>query len=246
MLAAFESALGDAGGAIEEGRVLLAVDETARKHLGRTHEPAGLRIDGDDDDEDAVGGEVGAVAEDVLVHIANAEAVDVDVAGLDAAREAGLFLVDLEDITVGEDEGVAFGHAHTLREAGVGDEVAVLAVDGDEVLGLEDALDDLELVLAGVATDVHVLDAVVEDAGALAEEVVDVAGDGLLVSGDGVGGEDDGVAFGDGDVAVGAVGDAREGARGLAWLPVVMITSREGGVFFISSTPTIVPSGASR
>ena len=87
---------------------------------------------------------------------------------------------------------------------------------GHEVLGLEDAVNDLELVLAGVAAHVHVLDTVVEDVRALAEEVIDVAGDCLLVPGDGGGGEDDGIALGNGDVAVGAVRHAGEGARGLA------------------------------
>ena len=65
------------------------------------------------------------------------------------------------------------------------------------------------------AAHVHVLGAVVEDARALPEEIVDVAGDGVLVAGDGGSGEHDGVALGNADVAVRAVRHARQGARGL-------------------------------
>ena len=246
MFAALESALGDAGGAIEEGRVLVAVDETAGKHLGRAHEAAGLGIDGDDDDEDAVGGEVGAVAEDVLVHIADAKAVDIDVAGFDTAREAGFFLVDLEDVAIGEDEGVAFGHADALGKTRVGDEVAVLAVDGDEVLGLEDALDDLELVLAGVAADVDVLDAVVRTRAPCRKRLSTLRATACSFPG---------MALAERTtVSPSAMVMWRcvplamrvRALVGSPWLPVVMMARREGGVFFISSTPTIVPSGASR
>ena len=41
------------------------------------------------------------------------------------------------------------------------DQVAVLAVDGDEELRPDEGVDDLQLLLRGVAADVHVGDAVV-------------------------------------------------------------------------------------
>ncbi len=100
----------------------------------------------------------------------------------------------LEHVAVDQDEGVLVGDAHGAGELGVQHQVAVLAVDGDEVLRAHQGLDDLQLFLGGVAADVDVGDAVVEHVGAEPEEVVDGAVDERLVAGDGRGGEDDGVA----------------------------------------------------
>ena len=60
------------------------------------------------------------------------------------------------------------------RELSVQHEVAVFAVNGHEVPGADDAMDDLQLFTRGVATDVHVVNAVVDDIRAGLEEAVDV------------------------------------------------------------------------
>ncbi len=70
----------------------------------------------------------------------------------------------------------------------------LLAVDGDEELGLDQGVDDLQLLLAGVAGDVEGQLPLVHHLGALAVELVDHVADGVLVAGDGGGGDDHPVA----------------------------------------------------
>ena len=78
----------------------------------------------------------------------------------------------------------------------------LLAMHGDEVLGLCERVDDLELLLAGVARNVQHIRAVVDDLDSLAEELVDDARDGVLVAGDGARRNDDAVAGADLDLLV--------------------------------------------
>ena len=73
----------------------------------------------------------------------------------------------------------------------------LLAVDGDEELGLDQRVDDLQLLLAGVAGDVKVRSALfIHHVGTLAVQLVDDVADGLFVAGNGGGGDDDPVAGG--------------------------------------------------
>ena len=71
--------------------------------------------------------------------------------------------------------------------------MALLAVDGDEEAGLQKPVDDLQLLLAGVAGDVQALELVIDDLCALAVELIDDLADGFFVAGDGGGGDDDAV-----------------------------------------------------
>src|SRR6185369_8580343 len=139
----------------------------------------------------AIGRKMCAVAEDVLVDIADAKAVHVDITGRYAFFVPRALLVDFEDIAVGQDECLTGGHSDGFGELRMNHEVTVFAVDGQEILRLKEALDDLQLFAAGMAAYVDVRNAVVEDFGAEAEEVIDVAVDGLLIARDGTGGEDD-------------------------------------------------------
>lgn len=81
-------------------------------------------------------------------------------------------------------------------------EHALLAVHGDEILGLCQRVDDLELLLARMARNVQHVRAVVDDLNALAEELVDDTRDGVLVAGDGARRDDDAVAGADLDLLV--------------------------------------------
>ena len=62
--------------------------------------------------------------------------------------------------------------------------MALLAVDGDEEAGLQKPVDDLQLLLAGVAGDVQALELVIDDLCALAVELIDDLADGFFVAGD--------------------------------------------------------------
>ena len=72
--------------------------------------------------------------------------------------------------------------------------MALLAVDGDEEAGLQKPMDDLQLLLAGVAGDVQALELVIDDLRALAVELIDDLADGFFVAGDRGGGDDDAVS----------------------------------------------------
>ena len=108
------------------------------------------------------------------------------------------------------------GHAHLLGQLGVGLEVPLLAVDGNEEFGLHQGVDDLQLLLAGVARHVEGAQPLVDHLGVLAVELVDDAADGVLVARDGGGGEDHPVAGLDLHLAVGVEGHAGQGGHGLA------------------------------
>ena len=64
-------------------------------------------------------------------------------------------------------------------------QMALLAVDGNKESGLEQSVDDLQFLLAGVAGDVQALKLVIDDLCTLAVELVDDLADGFFVSGDG-------------------------------------------------------------
>src|SRR5439155_17228342 len=80
------------------------------------------------------------------------------------------------------------------RELPVADEMAVLAVDRDEVSRPDEVQDELQLLLRGVARHVHPRDPVVVDDRAAAVEVVHEARDRALVPGDDARGKDHRVA----------------------------------------------------
>ena len=70
----------------------------------------------------------------------------------------------------------------------------LLAVYGDKILRLCERVDDLQLLLTGMAGDVEHIRAVVNDLDALAEQLVDDTRDGVLIAGNGGSRDDDAVA----------------------------------------------------
>ena len=57
----------------------------------------------------------------------------------------------------------------------------LLAVDGDEILGLDEGVDDLQLIGTGVAGDVQFPLPLIHHLGPLAVKLVDHVADGVLV-----------------------------------------------------------------
>ncbi len=154
---------------------------------------AGVDVDAGDDDHHALLGQHLAVAEDPVADVADAEPVDVEVAGRDPLHLPHALVGDLHAVAVLAQEDVVVGQAHRPRQGGVVDHVLVLAVHRDEPLGLGDRVVGLELVGLGVAGGVDVLQAGVHDLHAEAHEAVDHLGDVHLVARDRVRAEDDGV-----------------------------------------------------
>ena len=125
-------------------------------------------------------------------------------------------LGDLDDLADVADDDVPGVHAHLLGQLGVNLQVALFAVNRDKESGLDQGVDDLQLVLAGVAGDVERPGPLIDHLGPFAVELVDDVVDGVFVAGDGGGGEDDPVSGLDVHLLVGGEGDPGEGGHGLA------------------------------
>ena len=143
----------------------------------------GLRVDGDDDHDHALLGEHAAVAQDALADVAD-DAVDVQVAGRHPSDRGQSVVGELEHVAVLAQQHVVVGDTHRPPEPGVGDEMAILAVDRHVVVGPHDRQVGLDLVGLGVPGGVDVDDAGVDDLGAGAQQAVDDAVDVALVAGD--------------------------------------------------------------
>jgi len=90
--------------------------------------------------------------------------------------------------------------------------MAILAVNGNEILRLDELQNQFLFLLAGVAGNVNGAGGIVViDESAAAEHVVEHAEDGFFVSGNDARGKNDAVVFVDGDEAVIVDGDARKG-----------------------------------
>ena len=101
----------------------------------------------------------------------------IGVLGLNFCVRNGKYLADVGN------EDVLGIHAHRLGQTGMRLQMALLAVDGDEEAGLQKPMDDLQLLLAGVAGDVQALELVIDDLCALAVELIDDLADGFFVAG---------------------------------------------------------------
>ena len=169
-----------------------------------------------------------AVTQDHIAHIAHAQAVHHH--GTGGNRLAQLDLVPAQD-NVGAvlgNEDVAGGNAQRRGGQGMLFQLLVLAVHGQEILGSGQGEHQLLLLLAGVAGNVDIVHAFVDDLRAQQQQAVDDLGHALLVAGDGLSRDDDEIA----------------GAhRGSPWLPVVTSTTCSGGYWLSSSTLMRVPSG---
>ncbi len=167
-------------------------------------------VDGDDGDDDAVFGEVAAIADDGLFDFFEGAGIDEGAAGGDGIAAVGAVFGEFDLLAVFHEQDLARYDTELMRERGVTEEMAIFAVNGDEIFWLAELEDELLLFLAGVAGDVDgSTGIVVIDECAAAEHVVEHAEDGLVVAGDDAGGEDDGVVFVYRDEAVIVHGDAR-------------------------------------
>ena len=95
-------------------------------------------------------------------------------------------------------------------------QLLIFAVDGQEILGSGQGEHQLLLFLTGVAGDMDVVHALIDDFCAQQEQTVDDLGHALLVAGDGLGRDDDEVAGADAHLTVAAGSHAAQGAQRLA------------------------------
>ena len=122
-------------------------------------------------------------------------------------------------------------------------ELLVLAVHRQEILGLRQGEHELLLFLTGVAGNMHIVHALVDDLCPQQQQTVDDLGHALLVAGNGICRNDNEVAGAHAHLTVAAGCHTGKGTQGFALLPVVMSTTCSGGYWFSSSTLMRVPSG---
>ena len=195
---------------------LVVVQEAAGDELRRGDGVAGLGVDRHDGDEDAVGGQLLAVAQHDALGVAELEAVDEHHAGRYLVDDLAVVGVQLEHVAVLEDEDVLVGDARLARQLGVEVLHAVLAVDRDEEPRSREVEHHLEVFLGGVAADVDAAALAVDHRGADLEQTVDGGRDAALVAGDRLGRDDDGVALVQLDLRMVVEGHARERRERLA------------------------------
>ncbi len=186
---------------------------------GTPSSDAGLLVDRDNRDDEAVLGEMPAVAQHLVADFAGAGVVDEDAADGRLAANPPAGVVELHEVAVlGEDDlGLRLASGEDARrDPRVLRQLAVLAVHRDEEARPHQRQHQLQLFFAAVSRHVHVLDPLVDHVGAAPREVVHHAADRLLVAGNRARREHDRVVGADLDVAVIVDRDARQRRHRLA------------------------------
>src|SRR5438552_11068920 len=213
----FECAHHDLAGAFHQS--IFAGVEAAGYDLGCRLDPARELVDSDNRQHDAVLAQVAAVLDDqVFDYVGAVAGIDADAADIDASGFAGAEFVEFQNVSTLDQNDFADGAVHGCRHLSVQFQLAVLAVDGNEIARFDQVDDELQFFLAGMAADVdrRVRSVVVNHVGFAAKEVIDHAIDGLLVAGDDARREHDRVALLDFRVLVIVDRGAREGGHRFA------------------------------
>ena len=134
------------------------------------------------------------------------------------------------------------GTPDSMGDLAVGDQVAGLAVHRHGVERLEDVVAVQQLAGGGVAGDVDLGVALVDDVGAELEQAVDDAEDGVLVARDQAGRQDDGVALAD-TTRWSPLAMRDRAAMGSPWEPVDISTTRLSGRLSTFLMSTRMPAG---
>ncbi len=187
--------------------------EAARDDLRRAFTPAGLPVHDHDRHHQAVGGEMAAVAQHLVVDLAGARAVDEHPAGRHGVEHAAALGVEAHAVAVLGEQHPAGGRQSAgdhLGDAGVAGELPELAVHRHEVARPHQRQHQLELVDAAVPRDVDVPRVLGHDLDLALGQVVDHPANRPLVAGNGAGREHHGVVGPERHVPVLVDGDARQ------------------------------------
>ena len=153
------------------------------------------------------------VPEDNAAHIAHTAAIHEYLTGGTRGLDLAGFSGQLEDGADFTDEDVLGVHTHGLSQLAVDLQHTLLTVDGQEELGPDQTVDDLQLLLAGMSGNMETFALFVNHVSTFAVQLVDDSGNGLFVSGDGGSGNDDPVAGGDVHLLVGVEGHPVQGGH---------------------------------
>ena len=201
---------------VHQVAALAHINKAAGDDIGSADDVAVVDVQRRDDDDQAVLTQMLTVAQNDRSDVADAETVDKDLARGDRLALLDAVLADLDHPADIADVDVLRRHTHRHRERTVLLEHLLLAVDGNEVLRLDQRMDELQLLLARVTGDVHLVHALIYDLTPALQELVDDVADGALVAGDGLCGNDDEIARADRDLAVVGISHARERGHRLA------------------------------
>ena len=116
--AAVKSRLHDALGAVHQALVLPHIDEATAHEVGAGQNFAGLAVHGGHNDDQTVLGQVLAVAQDHIAHVAHAKAVHHHCTGGDRLAQLYLVLAENDIGAVLRNEDVAGGDAEACGGEG--------------------------------------------------------------------------------------------------------------------------------
>ena len=153
-----------------------------------------LRREGHDHNHHAVLGQAVPIAHNNAAHLAHAAAVHQDRAGGHRVFAGYGLLCNFDYFSVFADDHIFRLNAHHFADLRVLYQHTVLAVNGDEVLGLCEGKHHLLLLLGGVAGHMQIGMPVIDDLCALVEKLVHHTADHILVAGNGGGGDNDPVS----------------------------------------------------
>ena len=172
------------GGSGHEVIRFFDIDKAAGGYLGPGQKLAAARLEGEGDDHDAVLGQVLAVAQNDVSYVADSQSVDQNVADLYFLAHCRAVLGEFEHIAGAKEENILFVISQLSGDLVLGLEVAELAVDRDRESGLDQVVDEFDILLAGVAGGMDIL---CDDIRALHHELIDNAGHGFLIARNGAG-----------------------------------------------------------
>ena len=164
----------------------------------------------------AVVGELLTVAQDDGVGVADAQAVNIDDAGLDGRTALDDTAAHLERVAVIENKDMIVLETHLAGQLGMGAQVHGLTVNRHKVRGLGHGHQELELLLATVTGDVDESAVLIPHVAAELGKAVDDLLDGFLIAGNRSCREDNGIALVDGKRLVLAIGHAGQSRQRLA------------------------------
>ncbi|CAB4965633.1 unannotated protein [freshwater metagenome] len=165
------------------------------------HRGAVFDIDANNDDYHALFGQDPPIAQDAASDIAH-DAVDIEVARRDLRGWTQPSVVEGDLVAVGANDDLRGSHTHLASQLCMGNEMAVLAMHGHEMLRAGDGQKHLEVFCFGVTRSVHIGDTGVNNFSAGPDQTIDHLGNIGFVSGNRVRTHDDNVGVAQGKPTV--------------------------------------------
>src|SRR5882724_10874996 len=189
--------------------------ESARDDFRLRLEFAGVLVDGNDGDDDAVFGKMFAVANDDFFDFLKRAGINENPAsGNGIAAKCPVFC-EFDVLPVFNEKDFATDDPQLMRKRGVAEKMAKLTVDGNEIFRFYQLKDEFLFFLAGVAGNVNDPGGiVVVDQSAASEHVVQHPEDGFFVPRNDARRKNDRVVFVDGNESVIIDSDAGERRHG--------------------------------